>query len=178
MTPTVHLWFCSQGMWLISKRASGLASRVVLELAWTPSTSICSNHTSCLEKKRTTRCSMLRMRAYRTTWGEGEFCSAWKHLALLSKTVERIVRIVTYCKTLSGFSRREFCNEGEGDPPLYVNVNMFSGEIMNTWIDSLQAFFPGLQVRFCTFVATGDGVCVSLGWCHYCVSCCRCWMGT
>ncbi|XP_046881272.1 ER degradation-enhancing alpha-mannosidase-like protein 1 isoform X2 [Hypomesus transpacificus] len=41
---------------------------------------------------------------------------------------------------------RESCNEGEGDPPLYVNVNMFSGQIMNTWIDSLQAFFPGLQV--------------------------------
>uniref|UniRef100_A0A672GUM2 alpha-1,2-Mannosidase n=1 Tax=Salarias fasciatus TaxID=181472 RepID=A0A672GUM2_SALFA len=41
---------------------------------------------------------------------------------------------------------RESCNEGEGDPPLYVNVNMFSGEIVNTWIDSLQAFFPGLQV--------------------------------
>lgn len=45
------------------------------------------------------------------------------------------------------FSRRESCNEGEGDPPLYVNVNMCSGEIMNTWIDSLQAFFPGLQVK-------------------------------
>ncbi|XP_045141564.1 ER degradation-enhancing alpha-mannosidase-like protein 1, partial [Echinops telfairi] len=41
---------------------------------------------------------------------------------------------------------REACNEGEGDPPLYVNVNMFSGHLMNTWIDSLQAFFPGLQV--------------------------------
>ncbi|XP_040214573.1 ER degradation-enhancing alpha-mannosidase-like protein 1 [Rana temporaria] len=41
---------------------------------------------------------------------------------------------------------REACNEGEGDPPLYVNVNMFNGQIMNTWIDSLQAFFPGLQV--------------------------------
>ncbi|XP_071984005.1 ER degradation-enhancing alpha-mannosidase-like protein 1 [Engystomops pustulosus] len=41
---------------------------------------------------------------------------------------------------------RESCNEGEGDPPLYVNVNMFNGQIMNTWIDSLQAFFPGLQV--------------------------------
>lgn len=47
--------------------------------------------------------------------------------------------------------RRESCNEGEGDPPLYVNVNMFSGEIMNTWIDSLQAFFPGLQVRLLHF---------------------------
>ncbi|KAM4023298.1 ER degradation-enhancing alpha-mannosidase-like protein 1 isoform 1-T2 [Anomaloglossus baeobatrachus] len=41
---------------------------------------------------------------------------------------------------------RVSCNEGEGDPPLYVNVNMFNGQIMNTWIDSLQAFFPGLQV--------------------------------
>ncbi|XP_064825129.1 ER degradation-enhancing alpha-mannosidase-like protein 1 isoform X2 [Oncorhynchus masou masou] len=41
---------------------------------------------------------------------------------------------------------RESCNEGEGDPPLYVNVNMFNGQIMNTWIDSLQAFFPGLLV--------------------------------
>lgn len=29
---------------------------------------------------------------------------------------------------------------------MYVNVNMFSGQLMNTWIDSLQAFFPGLQV--------------------------------
>lgn len=46
------------------------------------------------------------------------------------------------------FLRRESCNAGEGDPPLYVNVNMFSGEIINTWIDSLQAFFPGLQVGF------------------------------
>ncbi|XP_043933954.1 ER degradation-enhancing alpha-mannosidase-like protein 1 [Protopterus annectens] len=41
---------------------------------------------------------------------------------------------------------REFCNEGHGDPPLYVNVNMLDGHLMNTWIDSLQAFFPGLQV--------------------------------
>ncbi|XP_054137142.1 ER degradation-enhancing alpha-mannosidase-like protein 1 isoform X1 [Melozone crissalis] len=41
---------------------------------------------------------------------------------------------------------REACNEGEGDPPLYVNVNMYTGQLMNTWIDSLQAFFPGLQV--------------------------------
>lgn len=46
---------------------------------------------------------------------------------------------------------REACNEGEGDPPLYVNVNMFSGQLMNTWIDSLQAFFPGLQVLSTVF---------------------------
>lgn len=52
--------------------------------------------------------------------------------------------------------RREACNEGEGDPPLYVNVNMMSGEIMNTWIDSLQAFFPGLQVRLYVLKAVQD----------------------
>lgn len=51
---------------------------------------------------------------------------------------------------------REACNEGEGDPPLYVNVNMFSGQLMNTWIDSLQAFFPGLQV-FCKDVLRRAG---------------------
>lgn len=47
---------------------------------------------------------------------------------------------------------REACNEGEGDPPLYVNVNMFTGQLMNTWIDSLQAFFPGLQVKQTLFL--------------------------
>ncbi|KAG8516849.1 ER degradation-enhancing alpha-mannosidase-like protein 1, partial [Galemys pyrenaicus] len=51
-------------------------------------------------------------------------------------------------RSIQGHLRRgrEACNEGEGDPPLYVNVNMFSGQLMNTWVDSLQAFFPGLQV--------------------------------
>lgn len=48
---------------------------------------------------------------------------------------------------LLSFGSREACNEGEGDPPLYVNVNMYTGQLMNTWIDSLQAFFPGLQVK-------------------------------
>lgn len=57
----------------------------------------------------------------------------------------KIVNIYT-CLLLLG--SREACNEGEGDPPLYVNVNMFTGQLMNTWIDSLQAFFPGLQVNF------------------------------
>ncbi|KTF91004.1 hypothetical protein cypCar_00015877 [Cyprinus carpio] len=51
---------------------------------------------------------------------------------------------------------REACNEGDGDPPLYVNVNMFNGQIMNTWIDSLQAFFPGLQPVQKGFFANGD----------------------
>ncbi|XP_029457318.1 ER degradation-enhancing alpha-mannosidase-like protein 1 isoform X2 [Rhinatrema bivittatum] len=51
-------------------------------------------------------------------------------------------------KSIQSYLRRgrEACNEGEGDPPLYVNVNMFNGQLLNTWIDSLQAFFPGLQV--------------------------------
>eukprot|EP00118_Oscarella_pearsei_P011592 m.78695 g.78695 ORF g.78695 m.78695 type:complete len:576 (+) comp36114_c0_seq9:62-1789(+) len=30
--------------------------------------------------------------------------------------------------------------------PIYANVDMESGEIMNSWIDSLSAFFSGLQV--------------------------------
>ena len=32
--------------------------------------------------------------------------------------------------------------------PLYVNVDMENGEIVNTWIDALQASFSGVQVRF------------------------------
>ena len=30
--------------------------------------------------------------------------------------------------------------------PLYVNVDMDNGQILNTWIDSLQASFSGVQV--------------------------------
>uniref|UniRef100_UPI00358E3F85 ER degradation-enhancing alpha-mannosidase-like protein 1 isoform X2 n=1 Tax=Myxine glutinosa TaxID=7769 RepID=UPI00358E3F85 len=41
---------------------------------------------------------------------------------------------------------RQECNAGQGEPPLYVNVHMCNGRIANTWVDSLQAFFPGLQV--------------------------------
>jgi len=41
---------------------------------------------------------------------------------------------------------REFCNNGTGSVPLYVNVNMDNGEIVNTWIDALQASFSGVQV--------------------------------
>ena len=44
------------------------------------------------------------------------------------------------------FFRREFCNNGTGGIPLYVNVNMDNGEIVNTWMDSLQASFSGVQV--------------------------------
>ncbi|CAK8686868.1 unnamed protein product [Clavelina lepadiformis] len=41
---------------------------------------------------------------------------------------------------------RKHCNEGQGDPPIYVNVDILSGSMVNTWIDSLQAFLPGLLV--------------------------------
>ena len=42
-------------------------------------------------------------------------------------------------------SRKE-CNSGTGVPPIYVNVNMWSGEPVNNWMDSLQAAWPGVQV--------------------------------
>ncbi|KAL5015540.1 hypothetical protein ScPMuIL_009810 [Solemya velum] len=38
------------------------------------------------------------------------------------------------------------CNQGEGNPPIYVNVNMKTGETVNYWIDSLQAAWSGVQV--------------------------------
>jgi len=43
-------------------------------------------------------------------------------------------------------SRRAHCNQGSGDHPLYVNVDMISGAIHTSWIDSLQAAFAGVQV--------------------------------
>lgn len=43
-------------------------------------------------------------------------------------------------------SRRAHCNQGSGDHPLYVNVDMMSGAIHTSWIDSLQAAFAGVQV--------------------------------
>lgn len=41
---------------------------------------------------------------------------------------------------------RQHCNEGVGEHPLYVNVDMNSGAVYSTWIDSLQAAFAGVQV--------------------------------
>jgi hypothetical protein len=43
--------------------------------------------------------------------------------------------------------RRAHCNQGSGDHPLYVNVDMMSGAIHTSWIDSLQAAFAGVQVN-------------------------------
>jgi len=45
------------------------------------------------------------------------------------------------------FSRRVHCNQGSGDHPLYVNVDMVSGATHTSWIDSLQAAFAGVQVN-------------------------------
>ena len=47
-------------------------------------------------------------------------------------------------------SRKE-CNSGTGVPPIYVNVNMWSGEPVNNWMDSLQAAWPGVQVNALMF---------------------------
>lgn len=43
---------------------------------------------------------------------------------------------------------RPHCNRGVGDHPLYVNVDMYSGAIQTSWIDSLQAAFSGVQVLY------------------------------
>lgn len=41
---------------------------------------------------------------------------------------------------------RPHCNEGSGNHPVYVNVNMLDGQTTTLWIDSLQAAFAGVQV--------------------------------
>ncbi|KAJ8047385.1 ER degradation-enhancing alpha-mannosidase-like protein 1 [Holothuria leucospilota] len=38
------------------------------------------------------------------------------------------------------------CGSGVGDTPMYVNTHMDNGKTMNTWIDSLQVAFAGVQV--------------------------------
>ena len=45
--------------------------------------------------------------------------------------------------------RREKCNAGNGLHPIYVNVNMNDGVVMNNWVDSLSAAWPGIQVSLC-----------------------------
>ncbi|CAG7837921.1 unnamed protein product [Allacma fusca] len=40
---------------------------------------------------------------------------------------------------------RPHCNKGYGDHPLYVNVDMHSGNTYTYWIDALQASFPAVQ---------------------------------
>ena len=52
---------------------------------------------------------------------------------------------------------RERCNFGAGNPPMYVNVNMMTGEMANTWMDALQAAWPSVQVN----MQGGQGVSLS-----------------
>ena len=42
---------------------------------------------------------------------------------------------------------RPDCNKGEGPHPMYVNVDMTNGATATAWVDSLQAAFPGVQVK-------------------------------
>ena len=46
------------------------------------------------------------------------------------------------------YYRRPKCNDGDGEHPIYVNVDMNNGATSTTWIDSLQASFAGLQVLY------------------------------
>ncbi|VDM45751.1 unnamed protein product [Toxocara canis] len=52
-----------------------------------------------------------------------------------------------YAQILGQMRRgRESCVFGEGEPPIYVNVDMRDGSMLNTWIDALQASFAAVQV--------------------------------
>ncbi|VDN22843.1 unnamed protein product [Gongylonema pulchrum] len=41
---------------------------------------------------------------------------------------------------------RDRCVLGEGETPIYVNIDMRDGSLINTWIDALQASFAAVQV--------------------------------
>ncbi|KAG1668346.1 ER degradation-enhancing alpha-mannosidase-like protein 1 [Nymphon striatum] len=41
---------------------------------------------------------------------------------------------------------RSKCNMGDGEHPMYVNVDMHDGSLRSTWIDSLQVAFAGVLV--------------------------------
>lgn len=36
---------------------------------------------------------------------------------------------------------REDCVHGKGEPPIFVNIDMRDGSMINTWIDALQVGF-------------------------------------
>ena len=72
--------------------------------------------------------------------------------------------IISFSFVISECCRRKLCNSGSGDVPIYANVNMENGKIINTWIDSLSASFPAVQVlgfsyftqqKNCTYSITG-----------------------
>ena len=45
---------------------------------------------------------------------------------------------------------RKFCGDLEGFPPVFSNVDMHTGEVMNNWIDSLQVGGMFFSERFIT----------------------------
>ncbi|CAJ0571525.1 unnamed protein product, partial [Mesorhabditis spiculigera] len=47
---------------------------------------------------------------------------------------------------LENLRRGRISCRGEGEPPIYVNVDARDGSTLNTWIDALQASFAGVQV--------------------------------
>ncbi|XP_046652402.1 ER degradation-enhancing alpha-mannosidase-like protein 1 [Daphnia pulicaria] len=53
-------------------------------------------------------------------------------------------------ETIKAYLRkgRQKCNDGDGEHPIYVNVDMKNGATSTTWIDALQASFAGLQVLY------------------------------
>jgi mannosidase alpha-like ER degradation enhancer 1 len=72
-----------------------------------------------------------------------------KSYILFEEDSDRVMFESAYA-TIKQYQRRgrKSCNEGIGTHPMYVNVEMTNGETANNWIDSLQAAFPGLQVRW------------------------------
>ncbi len=71
--PVMILLSIFQGMWWTFRLVNGWESRAVSVQAWTRSMSTSSSPTSCLERKKTTGCSLQLMRAFRATWEEGDY---------------------------------------------------------------------------------------------------------
>jgi len=69
---------------------------------------------------------------------------------ILFNEVEDLETFQSSYETIKTYLRkgRLKCNEGEGEHPIYVNVDMKSGATSTAWIDSLQASFAGLQVLY------------------------------
>nr|CDS17581.1 er degradation enhancer mannosidase alpha [Echinococcus granulosus] len=47
-------------------------------------------------------------------------------------------------RRLCGASSVHHCACPEGHPPVYWNTDMFTGEVVNTWVDTLQSVWPGI----------------------------------
>lgn len=79
------------------------------------------------------------------------FRAAWfVNLSVLQKVTYAIFKRIFFLYfshfSLSPSLRRATCREGLGFPPLYVNVNMKTGDLANNWVDALQAAWPAVLV--------------------------------